>query len=199
MRKQETQKIALTAIFSAILLLQTFVPLIGYIRIVPGLPAVTTVPLTIAIYACLMGPKAGALFGLFWGITRLIMAYTAPSDLITIMLFQNPLIALLPRAAAGLIPGLIARKKNAGTLTYLFAGMSASLANTLLVILLTDLCYLQNSAKLVTSLGVATDKPLILILLIALGSNGILELIFTGVLTPIILKPLTRILRKNGI
>lgn len=195
MRKEETQELAVTAIFTAILLLQTFVPLIGYIHILPGLPAITTVPLTIAVYASLMGPKAGAFFGLFWGITRLIMAYAAPSDLITIMLFQNPFIALIPRMAAGFLPGIISKKKS-GMISFFIAGLSASLANTLLVILLTDLFYLQNSTKLISTLGMTNNQPLIIMLLIALGTNGIIEMIFTGVLTPIVLKPLTKLMQK---
>lgn len=195
MRKEETQKLAVTAIFTAILLLQTFVPLIGYIHILPGLPAITTVPLTIAVYASLMGPKGGAFFGLFWGISRLIMAYVAPSDLITIMLFQNPFIALIPRMAAGFLPGIISKKRS-GMISFFIAGLSASLANTLLVILLTDLFYLQNSTKLISTLGMTNNQPLIIILLIALGTNGIIEMIFTGVLTPIVLKPLTKLMQK---
>ena len=76
MRREQTRNMAITALFIALFLLQTFVPNIGYIRILPGLPAITTAPLTVAIYALLMGPVAGAVFGLFWGILRLILAFT---------------------------------------------------------------------------------------------------------------------------
>lgn len=37
------------AVFVALLIVQTFVPNVGYIRILPALPAITTIPLTIAV------------------------------------------------------------------------------------------------------------------------------------------------------
>ena len=94
MRREETKRMAITAVFAALLIIQTFVPNIGYIRVIPALPAITTIPLTIAVYGTLMGPKAGFIFGLFWGITRLIIAYTQPGDMVSLMLFQNPVISL---------------------------------------------------------------------------------------------------------
>ena len=69
MRREETKRLAITAVFAALLIVQTFVPNVGYIRIIPALPAVTTIPMTIAVYGTLMGQKAGLGFGLFWGIT----------------------------------------------------------------------------------------------------------------------------------
>ncbi len=109
MRREETKRMAITAVFAALLIIQTFVPNIGYIRIVPALPAITTIPLTIAVYGTLMGPKAGFIFGLFWGITRLIVAYTQPGDMVSLMLFQNPVISLVPSILAGYFPGIIGR------------------------------------------------------------------------------------------
>ena len=89
MRREETKRLAITAVFAALLIVQTFVPNVGYVRIIPALPAVTTIPMTIAVYGTLMGPKAGLGVGLFWGITRLIVAYTQPGDMVSLMLFQN--------------------------------------------------------------------------------------------------------------
>ena len=67
MRREETKRLAITAVFAALLIVQTFVPNVGYVRIIPALPAVTTIPMTIAVYGTLMGQKAGLGFGLFWG------------------------------------------------------------------------------------------------------------------------------------
>lgn len=71
MKHLQTQELAITAIFIALLLIQTFTPNIGYIRILPTLPAITTIPLTIAVYSSLMGYKQGSKLGFFWGLTRL--------------------------------------------------------------------------------------------------------------------------------
>ena len=54
MRREETRRMTITAVFAAILIMQTFVPNIGYVRIIPALPAITTIPMTIAIYGTLM-------------------------------------------------------------------------------------------------------------------------------------------------
>lgn len=72
MKRKEITNMTITAIFIALLIVQTFVPNIGYVRILPALPAITTIPLTIAIYGTIMGPKWGSMFGLVWGLTRLI-------------------------------------------------------------------------------------------------------------------------------
>lgn len=202
MQRKETKTIAITAIFVAIFLLQTFVPNIGYIRILPTLPAVTTVPLTVAVYSLLMGPKAGTCFGLFWGFARLFQAYTQPGDIVSLMLFQNFFIALVPSVLAGLFPGLIGhfcREKKVGTqaVAYTVAGAVTSLTNTIFVILLTSLVFMGDPAKLLGHLGsFGKSTPLISALIVALGVNGLAEAIFTAIITPIIVTPLKKVLHR---
>lgn len=183
MRKRETINLTITAIFTAILLLQTLVPNIGYIHLLPGLPAITTVPLTVALYASLMGIKAGSLFGLFWGITRLIMAYLQPTDMVTILLFQNPLIAIVPRFFAGFIAAVVEKimsNKNE-KLAAFFTGFLTSFTNTALVIGLASLVFIHNPASLTKYLNISSSsQPLILVLIGALGINGLVEMVFTG-------------------
>lgn len=197
MRKRETVRLTITAVFAAILIIQTFVPNIGYIRILPALPAITTIPLTIAIYSTLLGPKAGSLFGLFWGLTRLIVAYTQPGDLVSLMLFQNPIISLVPSIVAGFLPGWIAKITHRNKLAYVLSGASASISNTLLVICLTSLFFMNNSATLMKYLGNTNgSKSLFIVLLVALGGNGIAEAIFTAILTPVIAIPVHKALKR---
>lgn len=200
MRREETKRMAITAVFTAILIMQTFVPNIGYIRIIPALPAITTIPLTIAVYGTLMGPKAGFIFGLFWGITRLIVAYTQPGDIVSLMLFQNPVISLVPSILAGYFPGLIAKYLNQtkyAKLGYVLSGAVTSLINTIMVIVLTSLFFMHDPASLVHYLGnYSSSTPLILILIMALGVNGIFEAIFTAVVVPIIVTPLNLVMKR---
>ncbi|BDR59901.1 ECF transporter S component [Lactobacillus xylocopicola] len=202
MQKTQTRNLAITALFVALFLLQTFVPNIGYIRILPALPAITTVPLTVAVYSLLMGPKAGTLFGLFWGLMRLFQAYTQPGDMVSLMLFQNVFIAIVPSVFAGLLPGLIGRifaKKStqAREVSYVLAGAATSLANTIFVILLTSLFFMDRSTQLLGYMGNFNQgTPLILALVIALGMNGLIEAVFTAVLTPLIVTPLKKMLRR---
>lgn len=193
MRRKETARLTITAVFVALILLQTFVPNIGYIRIVPALPAITTIPLTIAIYSSLMGSKAGLGFGLFWGITRLFVAYTQPGDIVSLLIFQNPVISLVPSIIAGWLPGLIVKVIKRKDIGFIFAGLVASLTNTFLVILLTSLFFMNNATVLTSHLGNNTgSNTLFIILVAALGLNGILEAIFTGIVTPIVAIPLRK-------
>lgn len=193
MRRKETARLTITAVFVALLLLQTFVPNIGYIRIVPALPAITTIPLTIAIYSSLMGSKAGLGFGLFWGITRLFVAYTQPGDIVSLLIFQNPVISLVPSIIAGWLPGLIVKVIKRKDIGFIFAGLVASLTNTFLVIILTSLFFMNNATVLTSHLGNNTgSNTLFIILVAALGLNGILEAIFTGIVTPIVAIPLRK-------
>ncbi|WEV39942.1 ECF transporter S component [Lactobacillus sp. ESL0681] len=202
MQRKQTRNLAITAMFVAIFLLQTFVPNIGYIRILPTLPAITTVPLTVAVYGLLMGPKAGTLFGLFWGLLRLFQAYTQPGDIVSLMLFQNVFISLTPSILAGLFAGLIGKllhnkKQVAQGWGYLLAGAVTSLTNTVVVIVLTSVIFMGNSGKLVANLGqMAPNTPLIVILIGALGLNGLIEAAFTAIVTPIIVTPLRQVMKR---
>lgn len=201
MKKQETTRLTITAVFVAILLLQTFVPNIGYVRILPALPAITTIPLTVAIYGSLMGPKAGLFFGFFWGITRLVVAYTQPGDMVSLILFQNILISLVPSILAGFFAGAVAKffaqkSQAVERLGLVLSGAAASLTNTILVIGLAGLLFAGN-ASLIKYLGnTSASSSLFVILLSALGLNGIVEAIFTGVLTPVIVIPLKYLLKR---
>lgn len=197
MRKKETLRLTITAIFMAILLLQSFIPNIGYVRILPTLPAITLIPLTIALYGSLMGAKAGLFFGLFWGLTRLFLAYTQPGDPVSLMLFQNPVISILPSVLSGFFAGLVVDKLKTKKFSFVLAGLIASLTNTIMVILLTTLFFMNHAQSLMKYLGnTNSSSTLFLVLLTAFWLNGILEAIFTGVITPIIALPLNHYLRK---
>lgn len=204
-KRKQTLNVTITAVFTAILLLEAFIPNIGNITIFPGLPTITIIPLTVAVYACLMGPKAGAGFGLAWGLTSLIRAYAAPNSLVTILLFQNPVICLLPRVLAGYLAGLtvLSFKKWAKTdkgliAGYTLSGLIASIANTLLVILLSAAFYWNDPGKLLSALGQSgSGKSLLIVLLAALGANGTVEALFSGIVTPLVVTPLAHRLKRR--
>lgn len=93
------------ALILALILLFTFVPQIGYIQIIPGTLAITTVHLVVLIGASLFGWKRATLYGLFFGISSLIAAFTSASQFN--MLFINPFVSILPRVLFGFISGII--------------------------------------------------------------------------------------------
>ena len=189
MINKKTFRVAISAIFVAIILVQTFVPYIGYIRILPGLPSITTIPLTVALAGCLMGPGFGASIGLFWGLLSMFVAYTQPGDIVSILLFRNILIALVPRTAAGFIAGMIGQaakddSKFQKTVVYTITGLCTSLTNTLLVVGITSLWYMNDPSVLLHSLGQTQNSaPLIAILISVLGINGIVEVLHCAFLS----------------
>ncbi|QNQ80889.1 ECF transporter S component [Lactobacillus sp. PV034] len=203
MRQKRVQTITIGAIFIAILIIQSFVPYLGYIRILPGLPSITIIPLTVALAGVLLGTGFGAAMGLVWGILSLILAYTQPGDLVSLMLFQNPIIAIIPRAAAGFAGGMIGQaanlqKRGQTIFVYVMAGLVTSAVNTLLVIGLTSLFFMRDPRILLHNLGQDQNQtPLIGILLTVLGMNGITEAIFTGFVTPFIALPVKKYLLKR--
>ncbi|MBD5430185.1 ECF transporter S component [Lactobacillus sp.] len=199
----KVQRLTIAAIFIAIIIIQVFVPYVGYFRIIPGLPAITTLPLTLAIAGSLLGPGFGFSLGLFWGILSMILAYTQPSSMVTLVLFQNPLIAIVPRAVAGAVAGFIGtlaknKDKTKQTIFYILAGSLGALINTILVITLSSLIFMMHPQTLLNALGQAHNNgTLIWILLVALGANGIAEAIFAGIFTPIIVLPLKKIMTRR--
>lgn len=206
MKRSNVQVMAITAIFFAILILQTFVPNIGYVRILPTLPAITTIPLTVAIYACLMGPKYASLFGLLWGCLRLVVAYTQPGDIVSALLFRNVFISLIPSILSGLFASVISLlfhrlNDKAQHFGYILSGGVAAFTNTFFVILLTTIFFLNSPQLLVGHLGVGnTNQSLLLVLFSVLGINSFAEVIFTAIMTPLIVVPMKKVLlRRIGI
>lgn len=202
MKRESTTNLTITAVFIAILILQTFVPNLGYIRILPALPAITTIPLTVAIYSSLLGPSYGMIFGMVWGLTRLVVAYTQPGDMVSLLLFRNPVTSIVPSILAGLVSGLIGshfknKSKRSQKVAYLLIGAATSLVNTAMVIILASLFFMKTPATLTAYLGnFSTKMPLFFTLIITLGLNGLIEAVFTALVTPIVDVPLHYIMRR---
>lgn len=81
--------------------------------------------------------------------------------------------------------------------SYPLAGFATSFMNTAFVIVMTSLVFMGDPSHLTKYLGsVNTSQPLIMILIVALGVNGIVEMIFTGLLTLIIMPALKLVMKK---
>ncbi len=99
------RSLVVDALILALILLFTFVPQIGYIQIIPGTLAITTVHLIVLIGASLFGWKKATLYGFFFGISSLLASIGNASQFN--LLFINPFISILPRVLFGLISGLL--------------------------------------------------------------------------------------------
>lgn len=195
--RKHAQRIAVIGIFTGIILLQTFVPLLGYLTIIPGMPGISLIIMVVMVAAATLGPTEGAILGLIWGGVSLIHAYTAPGT-VTFLLFTNPIIAIVPRVIvgwlAGVLPEVFGRTRLPQTLGLGITGLIGAAANTLLVVSLTALIFLNHSGNLLSILNMkGNSNNLFVVLMIALGVNGISEAIGGFIIVPLIARPLKHV------
>nr|WP_269108783.1 ECF transporter S component [Lacticaseibacillus saniviri] len=192
-------QISIVGILSALIILQTFIPFMGNITI-PGLPALTIVHITVIIGAVILGPKQGALLGGIWGTMSLIRAYTQATDPLTILLFRNPLIAIIPRILVGLVAGLVFnyiakthRKDLVGVIKMSAAGVLGALTNTCLFVLFTWMMYIRQPGTVIPGSSGANLGYLLIVMVLG---NAVVEMISAGVITPILGQALIRFKRN---
>lgn len=196
-KKNKTFRIVLLGMLSAIIIIQTTIPFLGYIPIGPL--SLTIIQVTVIIAAIVLGPKEGAIVGGIWGLITFIRAFVAPTSPIAPIVFTNPLISVLPRVLIGVVAAYVFHRilseklseKLSETVRMSIAGVLGSLTNTVLVLGLIYLFYREPYANF---LEMDMDK-LLPALLTIVGTNGVTEAILSGILAPIISKPLLR-LRK---
>lgn len=183
MNKSKAYKTAIRGILIGIIILQSLVPMIGYLPL--GVVNLTIVHITVIVAAIVLGPKDGALIGLFWGLGTLIRSYTAPTSPIDTMIFTNPLVSVLPRIVvgwgAGVIYQVMKKKTNKIVAMSISAGVG-SLINTSLVLMLMKLIYATQTAQIYK----VPTKALNNVLLIIVGTNGVPELVAAIVIVPLI-------------
>jgi len=103
--RKNIREIAFYGVLSAILFVLALVPNIGMIQVGPVSITIMHIPVIIA--ALLFGVKGGLLMGVLFGVLSWFLALTRAATPIDLW-FQNPLVAILPRAAFGGFAGLMA-------------------------------------------------------------------------------------------
>lgn len=188
--------LAQLGMLSALIVIMTFVPYIGYISI--GALSITLLHIPLIVGACVLGAKGGLFLGAVWGITCIIKAATSPVA-ITDPLFTNPLVSLLPRLIAGLVAGLIfeliSKKFKKHHLASVLSAISACVTNTVFVMGSLYLVYGNTSDA--AKLGIVQFDlgSFIYFVLAAFGTNAIFEMII-GVVVAV---PVSHALRKMKI
>ena len=193
-KKNKTYRLVLLGMLTAIIIIQTSVPLLGYIPIGPL--SLTIIQITVIIAAIVLGPIDGAIIGGVWGIITFIRAFTSPTSLLAPIIFTNPLISVLPRIMIGVVAGLlfykVLRNRMNDTTAMSVAGVLGSITNTILVL---GFVYLFVREPYANAIDVNVEDLLPAILAIV-GTNGVPEAILSGIITPIIAKPLLKLRRK---
>lgn len=193
-RVNKSRHLVLTALFIAIVLLQSIVPWLGTLPLGAFAigAAVTIITYTVAIGAMILGPKTGALLGFVWGVYSLWHAWSSVPS-IGALIFRNPITALIPRIMVGFLIGYLYQKfvqhrelKKQGPWLVVLGGFSA-LINTTLVLLITWVSFKVMDTSFT---GIpSTNLAQWLIVSIA-GFNSIFEIIAGAILVPLIGLPI---------
>ncbi|GEK90679.1 ECF transporter S component [Alkalibacterium kapii] len=191
-KKSKSRRIALLGILTAIILIQNFVPFLGNIPIPPLNP--TIIHITVIVATLTMSTTDGMIIGGIWGITRMIRAYTMPATPLDLMLWTNPMIALLPRILIGLFTGwgyaFFKRVfSNRDKLTLVGASVVGSFMNTIFVLLFIYLFYGEPYAQAID----VDISNLAGALAVIVGTNGVAEAIAAGIIAPLVTIPLRKI------
>ncbi|MGX7109691.1 ECF transporter S component [Facklamia miroungae] len=186
----KTKRLVILSIFMAIILLQTWVPFLGYIAIPPL--NITIIHVTVIVATLWLGTKDGFIIGAFWGLNSLIRAYVMPTSPMYVYVFSSPLVSLLPRMIMPLIVGWFAKQtqsKLKDRLRYMLAGGLGSLLNTIFVLgaigLFKQAEYAQISGANLDTLWQVLGGIVLV--------NGVPEMIFSILVTPILINALSKI------
>lgn len=186
-------QLTIVSMLIAILIVQTFVPMLGYIPLGPI--DVTIVHITVILTAVLFGSKHGMIIGTIWGLLSMFRAYLQPTPFNVV--FLNPIISVIPRLLVGWISGILfilIRNKTSKKISYAITAAIGTLLNTILVL---GSIYLFASETYANALGIPES-----LLLKALGtivvSNGVIEIIASVFILPLLAIPLSKVLENKG-
>lgn len=186
--KSKTYRLVIRAILTAIIILQTMVPFLGFIPI--GITSLTIIHITVIVAAIVLGTKDGMFIGLVWGVFTMIRAFTSPTTPLDIAVFTNPIISVVPRVLVGLVAGIlftiIYKKTKKVVAASIVAAIFGTITNTVLVLTLMGTLY---TGLVANTYGVDASALFVTLGGIAI-TNGISEVITAAILTPILVKAL---------
>ena len=159
-RRLNVRKMTVIGVLSAISIMMSMIPFIGYIPIGPMKATIMHVPVIIG--AIIEGPLVGAIIGLIFGLTSLWNAITQP--VLLSPLFMNPLVSVLPRILIGIIAyyvykGVYKLTKKVYASGFV-AGLVGSLANTAGVLGMIYILYSDKYLALLDQQGASAGKLL---------------------------------------
>ncbi|MBM7617174.1 putative membrane protein [Weissella uvarum] len=202
-QSQKSRRLVLTALFIAIILVQSLVPWLGTLPIGAFFlgASVTIITFTVAIGAMILGPGTGALLGAVWAAYSCWHAWTSAASIGALM-FRNPITAFVPRMAVGFLIGWLywtyVKNRPWKQQKWYLCGLGALSAfiNTALVLIITWVSFkvMNTSFTGIPRTGLATW----LITTIA-GTNGLFEMIAGAIIVPLIGIPVLKSAKRNGL
>lgn len=160
-KRLNVRKMTVIGVLSAISIMMSMLPFIGYIPIGPIKATIMHIPVIIG--AIIEGPVVGATIGLIFGLTSLWNAITQP--VILSPLFLNPLVSVLPRILIGIIAyyvyqGVYKLTKKVYASGFV-AGLIGSLVNTVCVLGMIYVLYAEKYLTLIEQQGASAGKLLL--------------------------------------
>lgn len=160
-KRLNVRKMTVIGVLSAISIMMSMLPFIGYIPIGPIKATIMHIPVIIG--AIIEGPVVGATIGLIFGLTSLWNAITQP--VILSPLFLNPLVSVLPRILIGIIAyyvyqGVYKLTKKVYASGFV-SGLIGSLVNTVGVLGMIYVLYAEKYLTLIEQQGASAGKLLL--------------------------------------
>lgn len=177
------RKIVTLALFTAIIILQSWVPFLGFINIGPI--AMTIIPITVILGTLWLDISDGAILGLVFGLNSLVRAWLIGNP-VERLIFTSPFVSVLPRILMPIIIGLCLKylfTNLTPTTKAALAGFLGSLLNTVLVL---SAIGLFKASEYVSAIEGANTSQIWSILLGIVTANGIPEATIATIITPII-------------
>lgn len=192
-RHSKAARLTLRALLTALIILQTMVPMLGFIPL--GFTSLTIIHITVIVAAIVLGPWDGMFIGLMWGVFTIVRALTAPTSPLDPIVFTNPIVSVVPRVLVGLVAGVVFRLlykhfHNVPVASIIAAALG-TLTNTVGVVALMGALYTGAVAK---AYGV-TSSGLLKVLMGIVAANGVPEVLGAVILTPLIVGALFAVKR----
>ena len=194
--QNKTNQLVKLSVFVAIIIIQSWVPMLG--NIPPPVLSITYIHVTVILATLWLGWKEGVLVGTAWGLNSWIRALTAPVSPINAQVLSDVMVSVLPRMLmplilAGLIVVFKSWSKNP-RLVGALAGFSGSFLNTFLVL---GAIVLFKQEVYMTIKGV-DQTGLWQLLGGIIATNGILEAFVAAILTPIFYQVTLQLAKRQG-
>lgn len=198
-KHQKIRRLVLLSMLITIIIILAFTPL-GYIKTL-GLE-ITLLVVPVVIGAINLGPKAGAILGLTFGLSSFIQCLGLSE--FGVMLFSiNPLLTavlcIVPRTLMGFLVGVIFKvlekicKKD--IIAHIIACVSGALLNTILFMLFLCL-FFYNTEEITSIADTLGANNVIMFVILFVGINGLVEAIVNFIVGTGISKTIYQLTKK---
>lgn len=189
---QKTRKMVIMAIFIAIIIIQTLIPILGFIPL--GIMNATIIHVTVAIGAILLGVKEGAGLGFVFALgsmwkntfmpnpTSFCFSPFAPAIAGYTGGIRSIIVCFVPRILVGVVSALVfsaVRKTGKIKLALSVSGAMAAVTNTILV--MSGIYFLFGQHYASATGRELSQLPYVIVGII--GTQGVAEAIVSAILT----------------